>query len=353
MTEIDEKNSSAPHIRRVRYKGHNPRNYVDKYKELNPDKYGDIIEHVIKRGNTPAGMHVPICVQEILNILKIEPDEVGLDATLGYGGHTLEILKCLNNKGHLYALDIDKIESLKTKERLEKLGYNEKILTIKQLNFADSVSLVPEAGLFDFILADLGVSSMQIDNPSRGFSYKTDGPLDLRLNPLQGEPASVRLKSFTEEELRGMLRENADEVYAAEIAKSIVLKLKEGMVIDTTLKLREVIEEALSFIKGDNRKELISKSCQRTFQALRIDINDEYEVLYEFLENLPQMLNKGGRVAILTFHSGEDRLVKKAFKRFYSEGLFESISDSVIRPSKEECYINSRAHSAKLRWAIK
>ena len=346
-------NQGQKHTRRVRYKGTHPRSYKEKYKELQPEKYADTVAKVIRKGSTPAGMHLSICVNEILEFLQIQPGQKGLDATLGYGGHTKEMLKCLENQGHLYALDVDPIELVKTKERLQRLGYGPEILTIRQMNFADIDQIAAEAGPFDFVLADLGVSSMQIDNPDRGFSYKTEGPLDLRLNPEKGITAAERLKTIGLEELQGMLLENSDEPYAEEIAKAIVAERKKGHGIETTKRLREVIEYALRFIPEAEHKEVVKKSCQRTFQALRIDVNNEFEVLYAFLEKLPNVLAKGGRVAILTFHSGEDRLVKKSLKRFWNEGVYREISTEVIRPSAEECNKNSRARSTKMRWAIK
>lgn len=346
-------NQGQKHTRSVRYKGTHPRSYKEKYKELQPEKYADTVAKVIRKGSTPAGMHLSICVNEILEFLQIQPGQKGLDATLGYGGHTKEMLKCLENQGHLYALDVDPIELVKTKERLQRLGYGPEILTIRQMNFADIDQIAAEAGPFDFVLADLGVSSMQIDNPDRGFSYKTEGPLDLRLNPEKGITAAERLKTIGLEELQGMLLENSDEPYAEEIAKAIVAERKKGHGIETTKRLREVIEYALRFIPEAEQKEVVKKSCQRTFQALRIDVNNEFEVLYAFLEKLPNVLAKGGRVAILTFHSGEDRLVKKSLKRFWNEGVYREISTEVIRPSVEECNRNSRARSTKMRWAIK
>ncbi|GAU76656.1 16S rRNA (cytosine(1402)-N(4))-methyltransferase RsmH [Fusibacter sp. 3D3] len=341
------------HKRRVRYKGTHPKSFKEKYKELQPEKYGDTVAHVIQKGSTPAGMHISICVKEILDFLQIKPGQTGLDATLGYGGHTLEMLKCLDSKGHMYALDVDPIELPRTRERLEKLGYGPEILTIKQLNFANIDQVIAESGLFDFVLADLGVSSMQIDNPDRGFSYKTEGPLDLRLNPKKGISAAERLKKIPQEELHGMLLENADEPYAEEITRAIMANLKKGKSISTTTELRQIITDALKFIPSSTREEAIKKSCQRTFQALRIDVNSEFEVLYDFLEKLPKVLAKGGRVAILSFHSGEDRLVKKSFKSLQREGVYSEIAPEIIRPSVEECSINSRARSTKMRWAIK
>lgn len=345
--------SQQKHQRRVRYKGTHPRNFKEKYKELQPEKYADTVAKIIQKGNTPAGMHISICVKEILEFLQIRPGQTGLDATLGYGGHTAAMLKCLESKGHLYALDADPIELSKTRERLQRLGYGPNLLTTRQLNFADIDQVAAEAGPFDFVLADLGLSSMQIDNPDRGFSYKKEGPLDLRLNPEKGISGAERLRNITQEELEGMLIENADEPYAAEISSAIIAEIKKGTDISTTTQLRQIIEAALKFIPADKRQEAIKKSCQRTFQALRVDVNHEFEVLYEFLEKLPNVLKKGGRVAILSFHSGEDRLVKKSFKSLLREGVYSEISTEIIRPSAEECSMNSRARSAKMRWAIK
>ncbi|MDO4306611.1 MAG: 16S rRNA (cytosine(1402)-N(4))-methyltransferase RsmH [Eubacteriales bacterium] len=346
-------NQEKPHKRRVRYSGTHPRNYKEKYKELQPEKYADTIEKVIRKGGTPAGMHISIMVKEILDFLEIQPGQTGLDATLGYGGHTQEMLKCLKSQGHIYALDVDPIESAKTRERLEKLGFGEDILTVRLLNFANIDQVAKEAGKFDFVLADLGVSSMQIDNPDRGFSYKVDGPLDLRMNPEKGISAAERLKDIDREELVGMLIENSDEPYAEEIADEVRVCQRSGREIVTTTDLKQVIEKALEFLPASERREAVKKSCQRTFQALRIDVNSEFEVLYEFLEKLPDVLTPGGRAAILTFHSGEDRLVKKSFKQLYKEGVYSDISKDVIRPSREECIRNSRARSTKLRWVIR
>ena len=342
------------HKRRVRYKGTHPKTYAEKYKEHQPEKYADTIEKVIRKGSTPAGMHLSIMVQEILDILQIQPGQNGLDATLGYGGHTRRMLEQLQGTGHICALDVDPIEIEKTKERLKQAGYGTDRLTIIQENFANIDQIAQVHGPFDFILADLGVSSMQIDNPDRGFSYKIEGPLDLRLNPEKGIPAAERLKELTQEELEGMLVENSDEPYAAQIAAEVTRKLRRREPIETTTQLRETIERALSFLpENQEKKELIKKTCQRTFQALRIDVNSEFEVLEAFLDKLPGALAPSGRVAVLTFHSGEDRMVKKAFKQWKKQGVFCENSDEVIRPSAKECRQNPRARSTKLRWAVK
>lgn len=378
------------HKRRVRYKGTHPRTFEEKYKEHDPEKYADTVARVIEKGSTPAGMHIPIMVKEILEFLQIRPGQKGLDATLGYGGHTRKMLEKLTEvsgtseltdevyikddiqtmddswenseevlrekapEGHLYALDVDPIEIVKTGERLQKAGYGEEILTILQQNFANLETVAKEYGPFDFMLADLGVSSMQIDDPKRGFSYKADGPLDLRLDPQHGIPASQRLRELNREELIGMLVENSDEPYAEQIASEICKTFKKGRSMDTTTALREAIERALCFLpENKEKKDILKKTCQRVFQALRIDVNSEFEVLEAFLNALPEALADGGRVAILTFHSGEDRLVKKAFQQYYREGIFEEIATDVIRPTAEECRQNGRARSTKMRWAIR
>lgn len=348
-----EQNTEKVHKRRVRYKGKYPRKYEEKYKELNPEKYKETIAHVISKGNTPAGMHISIMVKEILDFLQIKPGETGFDATLGYGVHTKAMMECLKGEGHMYATDVDPEESAKTKKRLAEQGFGEDILTVKLQNFCTIDEIAEEIGGFDFILADLGVSSMQIDNPKRGFSFRADGPLDLRLNQEKGISAAERLDEISREELAGMLYENSDEPYCEEIAKAITDEIRKGNRVDTTTKLRELIADTLDFLPEKEKKDTIRKTCQRVFQALRIDVNREFEVLYEFMEKLPDALKPGGRVAILTFHSGEDKLVKKALKAGYKAGIYSDYAKDVIRPSAQECAQNGRARSTKMRWAIK
>ena len=354
------------HKRRIHYSGKYPRHFAEKYKELNPEKYREEVAHVLAKGNTPAGMHIPIMVEEILEVLAIKPGEQGFDATLGYGGHTTAMLEKLSGQGRLFSGDIDPIESKKTEARIRAKGYGPEIWQLRNMNFCQIDELAAEVGGFDFVLADLGVSSMQIDNPERGFTFKSDGPLDLRLNPESGITAAERLADISKEELEGMLRENADEPYAAEIARQLV---RRRWPVKTTKELYDEVAKALAKVElppamkeragystkkqALAREELIKKSSARVFQALRIDINHEYEVLYEFMEKLPAALRPGGRAAILTFHSGEDRIVKKAFQAFAQQGVYSDIAPDVIRPSREECYRNSRAHSTKMRWAVK
>ena len=354
ITNISNENST-PHKRRVRYSGKYPKRYEEKYKELNPEKYKEIADHVKAKGNTPAGTHISIMVKEILDFLDIKPGQHGLDCTFGYGGHSSHMLEKLEGQGHLVSLDVDPIESAKSKERLAKMGYGEDILTVELTNFANIDKVAEKYGKFDFVLADLGVSSMQIDNPERGFSYKIDGPLDLRLDPTKGISAAERLKELDEDELIGVLIENADEPYAEIIARTVTSFKKSGQPIETTTQFRNIIEKALKSAKIPEKefKDTVKKSCARCFQALRIDINSEYEVLYELLCKLPDVLNPGGRVAILTFHSGEDRLVKQAFKQQARDGFYSEVARDVIRPSAQECIDNPRSKSTKMRWAIK
>ena len=339
--------------RRIRYKGTHPKVFHEKYKELNPDQYKEDIAKVIEQGRTPAGMHRSVCVNEILEILQILPGQTGLDATLGYGGHSLEIVKCLLPGGRLYAIDVDPYELSRTRERLASLGYGSEVIIIRKMNFAGIDQIVYETGPFNFILADLGVSSMQIDNPERGFSFKVEGPLDLRLNPKTGKSAATLLKTISRNELERILLTNADEPYYQSIAEAIVSEISKGNDILTTTRLVEVIRETLKFLSQDTLRDEIKKSCQRCFQALRIEVNDEFSVLDQFLDKLPDALVPGGRVAILSFHSGEDRRVKKSFQYYFREGIYSEVAPDPIRASPQECNTNPRARSAKLRWAIK
>ena len=345
-------NSSRP-PRRKRYKGTHPKKFDEKYKEHQPGKYAGDIEKILDKGYTPAGMHRSICVDEILQCLKLSPGEKGLDATLGYGGHSREILKYILPGGVLYATDVDPFELPRTAARLAEQGFGDDVLKIRQMNFAGIEQVVAESGLLDFVLADLGVSSMQIDNPDRGFSLKTDGPLDLRLNPLKGKPASELLKKITSEKLESIFSENADEPNAGIIANAISFAIKSGNPLSTTSELKNCIAAALKFIPAHIREEQIKKSCQRCFQALRIEVNDEFGALEKFLEKLPGSLAPWGRVAILSFHSGEDRRVKKSFQRFFRDGIYSEVAPDPIRPSLQEINSNPRARSAKLRWAIR
>ena len=239
MQDKTTNHEEAPKKRRLRYKGTHPRRFEEKYKELDREKYVPDVEKILKSGKTPAGSHRPICVEEVLEVLRPKPGQTGLDATLGFGGHARELLKRIAPGGRLFGIDVDPIEIVRTEARLRGLGFTEKELIVRRINFAGIPKLLGDAGGgFDFILADLGVSSMQLDNPARGFTYKVEGPLDLRLNPERGQPASALLRSIAEKDLEEMLRVHSDEPHAYEIAKAIYKAREE---ITTTTALAETV----------------------------------------------------------------------------------------------------------------
>jgi 16S rRNA (cytosine1402-N4)-methyltransferase len=243
-------------------------------------------------------------------------------------------------------VDVDPLELPRTEVRLRGLGFGEEVFTARRMNFAGLPRLKAEAGGFDVVLADLGVSSMQIDNPARGFTWKADGPLDLRLNPQRGKSAADLLVTLDETTLAELLVENADEPHATAIAREV-----HGQAIRTTRQLADCVRAALLCVHELDREAETKKSLQRTFQALRIAVNDEFTVLDQFLSLLPDCLKPGGRVAILTFHSGEDRRVKKAFQQGFRDGIYAEVAPDPIRASPEERRSNPRSTSAKLRWA--
>ncbi|MEO6244104.1 MAG: 16S rRNA (cytosine(1402)-N(4))-methyltransferase RsmH [Opitutaceae bacterium] len=336
--------AALPHRRRPRYAGKNPRHFADKYKEHDSARHSAIVAKVLASGKTPAGTHRPIMVAEILETLAPQPGESAADCTLGYGGHAREILARLTPGGRLLGLDADPIELPKTETRLRALGFGPEIFTVHRSNFAGLAQVLASAGLsgVDVILADLGISSMQIDDPARGFSVKHSGPLDMRMNPSRGLPASAFLARLRAADLARLLTDNADEPHAAALAPALV-----GRDFRTTTELAEAIRAALPRVNGD----AADLTVRRVFQALRIAVNDEFSALDTFLRALPQCLKPGGRVAVLTFHSGEDRRVKKAFAAGQRAGHYAAIADEVIRPSPSEQSANPRSAPAKLRWA--
>ena len=331
-----------PHRRRPRYSGKNPRRFDQKYKELSGN--ADTLARVLASGKTPAGTHVPILVEEILQVLDPRPGEVAVDCTLGFGGHTRRLLGCVAPGGHVIGLDTDPLELPKTEAALRGEGFGADIFTARKSNFAGLPAALAASGFSgaDVILADLGVSSMQLDNPSRGFTWKSPGPLDMRMNPSRGLSAAQWLLKITPTALEQALIENADEPDAAVLASALA-----GKSLSTTTDLAGAIRTALPH----RSVELVEKTIRRVFQAVRISVNEEFSALDALLRSLPSCLNAGGRVAIMTFHSGEDRRVKKAFQAWHRDGIFGSIAEEVIRASAEERRANSRATSAKLRWA--
>ena len=324
---------TTKHKRRPRYRGTHPRHFAEKYKEHAPERYGDDVARVLARGQTPAGSHRPIMSDEILTVLRPKPGDLAVDCTLGHGGHATRLLSAIRPGGQLIAFDVDPIESQKTEAQLHELGFGDSCV-VHRKNFAGLARLLPEPA--DVILADLGVSSMQLDNPERGFTFKHDGPLDMRMNPLRGRPASALLATLDAHALSTVLRENADTPNADRLAEGILARPP-----STTMQLAEAVHRS----GGDE------DAVRLVFQALRIEINDEFGALDALLRDLPLCMKPGARVAILTFHSGEDRRVKKAFQSGEREKIYSAIAHDIIRAGPDEIRDNPRSRSAKLRWA--
>jgi 16S rRNA (cytosine1402-N4)-methyltransferase len=344
----------TPHKRRPRYAGKNPRRFEEKYKELNPDRYAADVAKVIASGKTPAGTHRSIMVAEILEVLALQPGELAVDCTLGFGGHAREILTRLAPDGRLIGLDVDPIEQPKTIARLRAAGFGEEVFTPVRSNFAGLSKVLAELGLTgaDAILADLGVSSMQIDDPTRGFTFKTDCPLDLRLNPTRPPSAADWLAKVSSEKLAAALTENADEPQAELLARELTTR-RSKTPFTRTLQLADTIRTIINLHKSRRDPEADDDCVRRVFQALRIAVNDEFGALDMFLRQLPACLKPGGRVAILTFHSGEDRRVKHAFREGVRTGLYAATNEEIVRAGPGERRDNPRSGSAKLRWAVR
>lgn len=387
--------SPPPRRRRPRYAGTHPRRFEEKYKEREPDRFPAERAKVIASGKTPAGSHVPVLVAEVLEALAPVPGDVGVDATLGWGGHAAELLKRILPGGRLLAMDVDPVELPKARARLEalaaRLGAPGAVAAVKR-NYAGLLKLLEEQGLSrgaDVVLADLGVSSMQLDDPDRGFSWKHDVPLDLRMNPTRGQPAGSLLLRMKREEIEEFLRRLGDEPEAAGIAaalhatiearrapaaaapqdaphprpssddthilrkSSLPLPLPLSLPLLRTSDVAAAVESAYQGRSSRDASEAKKSSLQRTFQAIRILVNDELTALEAFLRDLPHCLAPGGRAAILTFHSGEDRRVKKAFRAGLESGVYSRVADDVVRATPEERHLNPRSSAAKLRWAIR
>ena len=332
--------------RRKRYSGKNPRRFEDKYKEHDPARYAETVSKVIASGKTPAGSHIPIMVDECLEALQLAPGMTGVDATLGHGGHSLRILERIAPGGRLLGLDVDPVEQPKTESRIRAAGFDEGCFEAVRSNYAGIVKVLAtrDIGGADFVFADLGCSSMQLDDPTRGFSFKTAGPLDMRMNPARGLSAAEWLKKVSVEKLALALRENSDEPRADSVAEALARKS-----FATTTEFAAAIRSCVR-TSDENEREL---TVRRVFQAVRIAVNEEFTALDAFMRSLPECLKPGGRVAILTFHSGEDRRVKQFFKVGLRDGLYSGTSDGVTTATPEERRINPRSTSAKLRWAIR
>ena len=338
------------HKRRRRYAGTHPREYHEKSKELNPDRYAEEVEKIVASGKTPAGTHRPIMVDEVLECLRPVPGDLVVDCTLGGGGHARAFLERLHSRGMVIGLDVDPIELPRTEARLRAEGFGPDRFVARHFNFAGLPKALAAEGYeaANVVLADLGVSSMQLDNPDRGFTYKVDGPLDMRMNPLRGESAAQLLQRVSEGALADLLTDHADEPHAALIARALKTKS-----ITTTQAVDRAVRGVLTSAFPNLPKPEAKMSVRRTLQAIRIAVNDEFSALDSLLRAIPQCLAPGGRVAFLTFHSGEDRRVKKAFQAGHRAGVFSEVARTVIRASMEETRANRRATAAKRRWAVR
>ena len=329
-----------PHQRRVRYAGKNPRHFSQKYKELDPERYPEIVKKVADAGKTPAGTHVPVLIREVMDALRLQAGMHGVDCTLGYGGHAREILSRITPNGKLTGLDIDPLELPKTVARLREQGFAEEVFQAVHSNYAGITKVLAQQslGLVDFVFADLGCSSMQIDDPRRGFTFKREGQLDMRMNPTRGIAAADWLKKVSAAHLAEVLRENADEPHAERIADHLA-----GKFFPTTAALARAVMENTHDESGD--------STRRVFQAIRIAVNEEFTALEAFLRSAPFALQAGGIIVILSFHSGEDRRVKKSFQAGLRDGTYSAVAEQVITAGAEERRANPRSIPAKLRWA--
>ena len=360
MSEPDrsvESTEPSGHKRRVRYSGSHPISFEHKYKEHKIDQHPELLDHLRQKGKTPAGMHIPIMLTEVMEHLVPKPGDIVADCTVGYGGHAAEFLKRIGAGGRLIAFDVDGGELERTKQRLS--GY-EAAKSFYRSNFAGIANVMGKEGIdgYDVIFADIGVSSMQIDNPARGLSYKYPGPLDMRMDDRLKQTGADMLATLSAEQIAKALRDFADEPDSDLIADRIAGQ-REEQPITQTQQLVEVIFEA----KGIDRKEWKNQQrnsktpmlnpAARTFQALRILVNDELGVLKELLRVAPYCLRTGGRIGIISFHSGEDRIVKHSFRDGLDDGTYTRIAEHAITPTPEELAANPRSASAKFRWAMK
>lgn len=378
-------NNTLVKQRRMRYKGKYPKSFNEKYKEIGGNE--DTVRKVLSKGGTPAGQHVSIMLKECIHHLGLFRNEssigdgdriVAVDCTLGYGGHSEAILKSIvRQKGLLLSFDQDAIELEKTKTRLQANFFDNSKCTdfmsnnnLKQDDLFKCINdnfcnieqhieslHLPGQGI-DAILADLGCSSMQLDDPSRGFTYKNDVPLDMRMDKSSDRTAITVLRENDKDSLTILLFDNSDEVLAKYISESIYSDIEEKELPSTTGGLNERIRRGVERghqalrLPHPTKKEY-EKAITRTMQAIRIEVNREFQSLETLLDSLPRLLRPGGRAVFLTFHSGEDKRVKKAFKTGFKTGVYSQWSRDCIRASFDEQHTNPRSKCAKLRWAVR
>jgi 16S rRNA (cytosine1402-N4)-methyltransferase len=348
----------TPHRRRPRYAGTHPRSFDQRYKERNAEQYPDIEAHVRAQGRTPAGTHVPIMVVEVVDALRPAPGDIAADLTVGYGGHALALLERTAPNGRLIGLDLDGPQLELTRQRLAQ-SFEPSRFQLFNSHFAGLPKLLSANGIagVDVMFADLGLSSMQIDNPARGFSYKHDGPLDMRMDPRRPRTAADILRTISVEELSAALQDFSDEPEHRLVAEAIV-RHRSVRTMTRTNELADVVMNA----KGWTRQTWSAAVARgtsglhpaaRTFQTLRILVNDELQGLEQLLRVAPDCLKPRGRLGLLTFHSGEDRRVKHALRDGLRDGVYEQIADEPLRAGPVERRDNPRSLPAKFRWAIR
>lgn len=354
-SDKDAQPSSKP-PRRVRYSGTHPKSYQQKYKEHNIEAYPELEAHLSAKGRTPASTHIPVLTEEVIDCLKPMPAEVVADCTVGYGGHASEFIKHIGPAGKLIALDVDSTELERTRQRLSKANTP---VSFYRSNFAGIANVLNKEKLdgYDIIFADIGISSMQIDNHERGLSYKNNGPLDMRMDDRLKQTAADLLNTLSEEKLAKVFWELADEPDHQEIAHQIITE-RSVQAITQTSQLVQIIFD----VKGIDQK--IWRRQRRTeknhslhpaalaFQAMRILVNDELGCLKELLRVAPYCLRPGGRIGIISFHSGEDRIVKHSFRDGVRTGIYQSAAKYAVVPQSNEINSNPRSASAKFRWAV-
>lgn len=306
--------------------------------------------------STGEGEHRPVMLTEVLNALNLQPGHIVVDCTLGFAGHAVELLRAVGPSGKLIATDLDPANLPRAESKLTATGNP---FALHHGNFAGLPNVLAAEGgvVVHGLVADLGMSSMQVDDPNRGFSFMRDGPLDMRMDPTRGVTAADLVNTLSADELAAALRDLGDEPAADAIAATVVARRKTRPVLRTT-ELREIVEQAapVRVLRGPGqppeRKQLLLPTT-RVFQALRVLVNRELASLTHLLRVLPAVLAPGGVAALISFHSGEDRLIKAAFREGVRTGVYSASSDDPIRPTDDEIRSNPRARSAKLRWARK
>jgi 16S rRNA (cytosine1402-N4)-methyltransferase len=298
--------------------------------------------------------HFPVLAGDVLRVLSPKPGHFVVDCTLGLGGHSRLMLEKITPGGRLIGMDFDQGNIDRAREHLSFAlnGVRDGNFSLHHTNFAAISAILAGEGIekVDAILADLGVASPQIDDPDRGFSYRKPGPLDMRMDLARSESAAKLLARISEEDLRDAILELGDETDAPEIAKLIVQRRAERPITDT-ITLANIISEARDFTPQRANGAKLHPAA-RTFQALRMLVNRETQNLERLLKTAPDLLKPGGKIAIISFHSGEDRRVKHSFRENHRAGIYREISEEPIIATEAEQKNNPRSRSAKLRWAM-